>query len=178
MSDFALRRYHEATKHSRESVAAGARPLDFSNKPLAFKIYTALDPIVAPPDIAELCLYSNGVLRWGEARTGQKYGFRAAPCTGALYHVELYLATAPRPDLATGLYHYSAHDGALRLLRAGDVRGALVSASGGFAPVAGAPIVAALTSPFGRNAWKYRARADRQVYWHGGGVRAHRPAVS
>ncbi len=28
MADFALRRYHEATKHSRESLAAGARPLD------------------------------------------------------------------------------------------------------------------------------------------------------
>ena len=72
MADFVLRRYHEATKHSRESVAAGARPLDFSNKPLAFKVYPTLEPIVAPPDIAELSLYSNGVLRWGEARTGQK----------------------------------------------------------------------------------------------------------
>src|SRR3989442_1092690 len=178
MSDFALRRYHEATKHSRESVAAGARPLDFSNKPLAFKIYTALDPIVAPPDIAELCLYSNGVLRWGESRTGQKYGFRAAPCTGALYHVELYLATAARPDLAAGLYHYSAHDGALRLLRAGDVRGALVSATGGFAPVAGAPIVAVLTSTFWRNAWKYRPRAYRHVYWDGGVILANLLALA
>jgi len=178
MTNFALRRYHEATKHSRESVAAGARPLDFSNKPLAFKVYTALDPIVAPPDIAELCLYSNGVLRWGEARTGQKYGFRAAPCTGALYHVELYLATAPRPDLATGLYHYSAHDGALRLIRAGDVRGALVSATGGFAPVAGAPIVAVLTSTFWRNAWKYRSRAYRHVYWDGGVILANLLALA
>src|SRR3989442_9839073 len=122
MADFALRRYHEATKHSRESLAAGARPLDFSIKPLAFKVYTALDPIVAPPDIAELCLYSNGVLRWGESRTGQKYGFRAAPCTGALYHVELYLATAARPDLAAGLSHYPPHDRALPLLRPGGVR--------------------------------------------------------
>src|SRR3989442_13684999 len=115
MSDFALRRYHEATKHSRKSLAAGRRPLNFSNKPLAFKVYTALDPIVAPPDIAELCLYSNGVLRWGESRTGQRYGFRAAPCTGALYHVELYLAIAARPDLAAGPFHYPAPDGPPRL---------------------------------------------------------------
>src|SRR3989441_2253805 len=172
MADFALRRYQEATKHSRESVAAGARPLNFSIKPLAFKVYTALDPIVAPPDIAELCLYSNGVLRWGESRTGQKYGFRAAPCTGALYHVELYLAAAARPDLAAGLYHYSAHDGARRLDRGGDGRGAIESATGGFAPVEGAPIVAGLTRAFGRNAWKYRSRGYRHVYWDGGVILA------
>src|SRR6266511_4028607 len=178
MADFALRRYHEATKHSRESLAAGARPLDLSIKPLAFKVYTALDPIVAPPDIAELCLNTNGVLRWRESRTGRKVGFRAAPCTGALYHVELYLATAARPDLAAGLYHYSAHDGALRLLRTGDVRGALVAATGGFAPVAGAPIVAVLTSTFWRNAWKYRSRAYRHVYWDGGVILANLLALA
>src|SRR6266511_829297 len=178
MADFALRRYHEATKHSRESLAAGARPLDLSIKPLAFKVYTALDPIVAPPDIAELCLNTNGVLRWRESRTGRKVGFRAAPCTGARYHVELYLATAARPDLAAGLYHYSAHDGALRLLRTGDVRGALVAATGGFAPVAGAPIVAVLTSTFWRNAWKYRSRAYRHVYWDGGVILANLLALA
>jgi len=173
MADFALRRYHEGTKHSRQSLTAGARPLDFSIKPLAFRVYTTLEPIAPPPDIAELCLYTNGVLRWGEYRTGQRYGFRAAPCTGALYHVELYLATAARPDLAAGLYHYSAHDGALRLLRSGDVRSALVAATGGFAPMAGAPIVAVLTSTFWRNAWKYRARAYRHVYWDGGVILAN-----
>ncbi len=178
MAEQALRRYHEATKHSRESVAAGARPLDFSIKPLAFKIYTTLEPIAAPPDIGELCLYSNGVLRWGEYRAGQRYGFRAAPCTGALYHVELYLATAARPDLAAGLYHYSAHDGALRLLRTGDVRGALVAATGGFAPMARAQIVAVLTSTFWRNSWKYRARAYRHVYWDGGVILANLLALA
>ncbi|MGH2472865.1 MAG: hypothetical protein ACRDG6_10745 [Candidatus Limnocylindria bacterium] len=63
-----------------------------------------------PDDLARLCRNSNGVPRWRRGPSGERYGFRAAPCTGALYHVELYLAAAERNDLAAGLYHYGAYD--------------------------------------------------------------------
>jgi SagB-type dehydrogenase family enzyme len=170
---FALRDYHESTKHSPASVAQSAHRLDWSNKPLPFKIYTSLETIPLPDDLARLCRYSNGVLRWRRGPSGERYGFRAASCTGALYHVELYLATAERTDLAAGLYHYGAHDHRLRALRRGDVRGALLSASGGFAPLASAPLIVVLTSTFWRNAWKYRERAYRHVYWDGGAILAN-----
>jgi SagB-type dehydrogenase family enzyme len=173
-----LRAYHEATKHSRARLALGARPLDFENKPVPFKIYRDLPPIPAPDDIARLCLLSNGVLRWRRDRRGERYGFRAAACTGALYHVELYLATADGPDLPAGLYHYGAHDPALRRLRSGDVRGVLVRATGGFSPVASSPMVIVVTSTFWRNAWKYRARAYRHAYWDSGVVLANLLAVA
>lgn len=129
-------------------------------------------------DLARLCLLSNGVLRWRRGPFGERYGFRAAACTGALYHVETYLATAARDDLAAGLYHYGAHDGRLRRLRDGDVRGALVHAAGGFAPLASAPLIVVLTSTFWRNAWKYRERAYRHAYWDSGVILANLLALA
>src|SRR2546422_2746241 len=169
----ALWRYHQSTKHSPESVAASAGRLDWFNDPPPFKIYTSIEGIPLPDDLARLCRYSNGVLRWRRGPSGERYGFRAAPCTGALYHVELYLATAERPDLPAGLYHYGAHDHRLRLLRRGDVRGALVHASGGFSALVSAPLVVALTSTFWRNSWKYGERAYRHVFWDAGAILAN-----
>lgn len=174
----ALRRYHEATKHSPLSVAASRHRLDWSNKPLPFKVYTSVEGVPPPEDVARLCLYSNGVLRWRRHPGGERYGFRAAACTGALYHSELYLACADRKDLPAGLYHYGAHDHTLRLLRQGDVRGALLEASGGFEPLVAAPLVVVLTSTFWRNSWKYQARAYRHAFWDGGVILANLLALA
>ncbi|MDQ3938523.1 MAG: SagB/ThcOx family dehydrogenase [Chloroflexota bacterium] len=175
--DVHLLRYHEVTKHSPHSVAASSHRLDWSIKPLAFKIYRDLQAVEPPEDIRRLCLLSNGVLRWRRTASDDVHGFRAAACTGALYHVELYLATAERDDLPAALYHYGAHDGLLRVLRAGDVRGALHRAAGEYEPMASAPLVFLLTSTFWRNAWKYQARAYRHAFWDGGAVLANLLAV-
>lgn len=172
-----LQKYHEATKHSSASVRSSLNYLDWANKPLAFKIYTGLAGIPPPEDIGRLCLLSNGVLRWRRYPGGETYGFRAAPCTGALYHVELYLATAERADLPAGLYHYGAHDHQLRHLREGDLRGVLAEAAG-FAPLQEAPVVLLLTSTFWRNSWKYQARAYRHAYWDSGVVLANLLALT
>jgi SagB-type dehydrogenase family enzyme len=174
----ALRRYHERTKHSLASVRASRHWLDWSIKPLPFKIYRGLEPIRPPDDIGRLCRLSNGVLRWRDGPGGERYGFRGAPTTGALYHVELYLATAARDDLQAGLYHYGADDHALRRLRDGDVRDALVAATGGLDVVAAAPLVFVLTSTFWRNAWKYQARAYRHAFWDSGAVLANLLALA
>jgi SagB-type dehydrogenase family enzyme len=168
-----LARYHEVTKHSIASVRSSPHYLDWGNKPLPFKVYTSLEAITAPDDVARLCLLGNGVLRWRRSGAGEVYGFRAAPCTGALYHTELYLATADRDGLAAGLYHNGAHDRGLRRLREGDVRQSVAEAAGGFPALAEAPLVLILTSTFWRNAWKYRARAYRHAYWDGGAVLAN-----
>jgi SagB-type dehydrogenase family enzyme len=173
-----LRRYHEATKHSLESVTSNMHRLDWRIKPLPFKIYSDLEKIEPPDDISRLCLYSNGVLRWRPNLMGDVYGFRAAPCTGALYHIELYLATCDRKGLPAGLYHYSAHDNELRRLREGDFRRVLWDASSGFAPLRDAPLIIALTSTFWRNSWKYQARAYRHSYWDSGVILANLLALA
>ena len=166
-------RYHEATKHSPGSVSGSRHRLEWSIKPLSFKIYRDVEGMEPPADIRRLCHFSNGVLRWPRSHAGQTYGFRAAACTGALYHVELYLATAQREDLAAGLFHYGAHDGLLRRLRSGDMRALFLRATGEYEAIASAPLVFVLSSTFWRNSWKYQARAYRHAYWDGGAILAN-----
>ena len=162
---------------------------DWSVEPFPFKVYETLDPMPLPrefpatampaldaiarsgdepagerlPDLAALArigLLSNGILKRGSHRPGGKViEYRAAGGTGARYHLELYFACGDLPDLAAGLYHYSAQDHSLRQIRSGDVRSILVAAAGREPGLAAAPVVLAMTSTFWRNAWRYKGRA-------------------
>ena len=99
--------------------------------------------------------------------------FRGAPCTGALYHIEIYLVSADLKDLPAGVYQFQPKDFSVCLLRAGDYRQALIDASGAHAAVAEAPVVLVLTSTWWRNAWKYQARAYRHAWWDSGCMTAN-----
>lgn len=176
-------------------------------EPFPYKIYTDLPPIPLPRDfsampmpaldalaangelpdgqaipdldaIAHLCLRSNGLLKRWTSTTGKEIEFRAAGCTGARYHLELYLVSGDLPGLAAGVYHYAAHDHSLRRLRDGDYRAALVAASGEEPALSSAPVMAVWTSTFWRNAWRYQERAYRHVYWDCGTVLANLLAVA
>jgi SagB-type dehydrogenase family enzyme len=193
--------YHNGTKHSYQSVRSSRHSLDFSNQPIPFKIYKTLEPIPLPreltavtmpalgaiaaspsgmagdcipdlPAIAILLYLGAGITR--ERRVGDwEVQFRAAACTGALYHIELYLACGDLPGLPAGLYHFGVHDFALRRLRQGDYRPILVRATGGEPSVAAAPAVLVCTSTYWRNAWKYQARAYRHSFWDSGTILAN-----
>src|SRR5574341_411791 len=193
--------YHNGTKHSYQSVRSSRHSLDFSNQPTPFKIYKTLEPIPLPrelqavpmralktiaaspsgmagdciPDlsaIAMLLYLSAGITR--ERHVGDwEYQFRAAACTGALYHIELYLACGDLPGLPAGFYHFGVHDFALRLLRQGDYRPILVQATGAEPSVAAAPAALVCTSTYWRNAWKYQARAYRHAFWDSGTILAN-----
>jgi len=198
--------YHNGTKHSYQSVRSSRHSLDFSNQPIPFKIYKTLEPVSLPreltavtmpalgaiaaspsgmpgdcipdlPAIAMLLYLGAGITR--ERRVGDwEVQFRAAACTGALYHIELYLACGDLPGLPAGLYHFGAHDFALRRLRQGDYRPILVKATGGEPSVAAAPAVLVCTSTYWRNAWKYQARAYRHSFWDSGTILANLLAVA
>ncbi|MCA1645820.1 MAG: SagB family peptide dehydrogenase [Chloroflexi bacterium] len=127
--------------------------------------------------LARLCYFANGITRVLQ-RNGQRIPFRAAACTGALYHIELYLVCGDLADLAAGVYHYGAHDNALRVLRPGDYRGVLRSATGDEPSIASAPAIMLCTSTFWRNAWKYQARAYRHAFWDSGTVVANLLSVA
>jgi SagB-type dehydrogenase family enzyme len=199
-----LHDYHERTKHSLESVRASGHALDWSNQPTPFKVYPdpkplplpkdlpgsqrlALDAIGGPgpgperaldaPTLAHHLYFSAGVLRRRAYAGGEIY-YRAAACTGALYHVDAYVVAASLPGLDAGVYHFGPHDFALRRLRTGDHRGHLEAATAVDARVRSAPAVLALTSTFWRNAWKYRARAYRHVFWDAGTLLANLLAVA
>ena len=181
--------------------------MDPANRPLPFKIYRDVpvlpfadswDTLTEPAtealsgqgpltrrqptraDVERVCHFSNGVLRWRQAPwlPGGRMAFRAAPCTGALYHIELYLACMDIEGLPAGLYQYCARDFGFRCLRLGDWRAPLTEAAAGEAAIAQAPVVLLVTSTFWRNAWKYGARAYRHTYWDGGVVLANTLAAA
>ena len=174
-----------------------AGSMDEALRPRLYKLYPTLSPIPLPQDLepstmpaldaiadaagagapgehipdlatlARLLLLTDGIIRRVN-RGGREVDFRAAPCTGALYHEELYLVCGDLPGLPAGVYHYGVHDHALRRLRDGDYRAHLVEASGGEPALVRAPAILVTTSVFWRNAWKYLNRAYRHAYWDTG----------
>jgi SagB-type dehydrogenase family enzyme len=119
--------------------------------------------------VAQILHLAAGITRRRKA-DGWEYHFRAAACTGALYHIELYLVCGDLPGLSAGVYHFGAHDFALRRLRAGDYRAVLVRATADEPSVVHAPAVIIGTSTYWRNAWKYQARAYRHAFWDAGTI--------
>jgi len=193
--------YHDGTKHSYQSIRTNPHYLDWEIQPIPFKIYRDIEPIpldqhlsssgvaaldaiavnaadvegVASPTrqtLAEIFFLSAGVTK-RRSYPGGEMLFRAAACTGALYHIDLYLVCGDLEDLEAGVYHFSPQDFSLRRLRQGDYRGALVSAAGAQSSVVNAPAILICASTFWRNAWKYQARAYRHCFWDSGTILAN-----
>ena len=138
------------------------------------------DPAERIPDLAALSriLYLSAGITKRKRHPGGEVYFRAAPNTGALYHIDLYLICGDLPELAAGVYHFGPHDFALRRLRAGDFRSILVEATGEESAVARAPAIVVSASTYWRNAWKYQARAYRHCFWDAGTLHANLLAVA
>src|SRR5580700_8142836 len=193
-------KYHNATKHSYASVRNNPHFLDWANRPLPFKAYASLEPLALPrearqtgvaalsaiaesihtdssavPDLealAQLLYLTAGITRHRKCPSGDIH-FRAAACTGALYEVELYVVCGNLVDLEAGVYHFSPAEFALRRLRTGDYRSALVEASASETAVVHAPLTIICTCTYWRNAWKYQARTYRHFGWDNGTLLAN-----
>jgi SagB-type dehydrogenase family enzyme len=126
--------------------------------------------------LAAVLYLSAGITKRRIYPGGEMY-FRAAACTGALYHIDLYLVCGDLPELPAGVYHFGPHDFALRCLRVGDHRNVLARASGQESGVQHAPATIICTCTSWRNAWKYRARAYRHCFWDAGTLLANAFAV-
>ena len=198
-------KYHDATKHSYASVHNNLHFLDWTNQPLPFKAYTALEPLALPrearqtgvaalsaiaesihlessavPDLealAQLLYLTAGITRHRKYPSGDIY-FRAAACTGALYEVEVYIVCGNLVDLEAGVYHFAPAEFALRRLRAGDYRSVLSEATGSEAAIVHAPLTIICTCTYWRNAWKYQARTYRHFGWDNGTLLANLLAVA
>ena len=198
--------YHNATKHSPWSVRANTHRMDWSIKPLPFKIYPKLEPIRLDPSIArtevpalvavsatevdsetesapdlkqlgQLLYLSAGVTKKVDYPGGTQY-FRAASCTGALYAFELYIVCGDLNGLDAGVYNFCPGDLSLRRLREGDYRGVLAGAAGNDPAIAGAAAILICTGTYWRNAWKYQARTYRHFGWDNGTIVANTLAVA
>ncbi|SIR94544.1 SagB-type dehydrogenase domain-containing protein [Haladaptatus litoreus] len=197
------REYHEQTNHSPESIRNDTFSLNHANKPRPYKLYKrlskrslpestrspgepALSAITTSTDtprsnalssldaqsIHTLCHYATGITKELE-RQGQRMRFRAASCTGKLYHVDLYAVTGDIDGLAPGVYHFDPETESFDVLREGDYRGVLTRATGNHAAVSDAPVTFVATSEWWRNAWKYRERTYRHAFWDSGTILAN-----
>src|SRR5947199_3095833 len=199
-------KYHNGTKHSYWSIRNHSHLLDWANRPLPFKIYPKIEPFPLPRDVpqrgvavlsaisetlpssradsvpgvrdlARLLYFSAGITKQRAYPGGEIY-FRAAACTGALYEIELYVASSDLPGLDAGVYHFNPANVSLQLLRKGDFRGNLVQATAAEPAVAHAPATIICTGTYWRNAWKYQARTYRHFGWDNGTLLANMLAVS
>ena len=127
--------------------------------------------------LTQLCYYAAGVTK-RMSKAGSDVLFRAAACTGALYHIDLSLVTGEVGPLDAGVYHFDPTTLSLDVLREGDFRGVLASASGGEPRIAEAPVTFVATSTWWRNAWKYRERTFRHAFWDSGTVLANLTMVA
>jgi SagB-type dehydrogenase family enzyme len=197
-------RYHEATKHSFESVRSERHTLDPTRAPQPFKRYRggrttplprglprydvpALDALAGRGtdrrgplelgDLARLLRFGAGVVRTRRLPTGETFHFRTYSSAGALYPLELYVASAELPGLAAGLYHFDPLRLGLRRLRAADVRAALASLCDqpGLRDAGAALVVSGILH---RTAWKYGERGFRHLFWDAGTMAANLVALA
>lgn len=128
-------------------------------------------------DIYTLCQYATGVTKELEVQ-GRQQRFRAASCTGKLYHIDLYAVTGAVGALDPGVYHFDPDSESFDVLREGDHRGVLARAAGAETGVSEAPVTFVATSEWWRNAWKYRERTYRHAFWDSGTIFANLLAVA
>jgi SagB-type dehydrogenase family enzyme len=198
------RLFHDATKHSVESVARSGHFLDFANMPLPLKYYPDLEPIPLPvdlperdapavevlsggvdaapgpwglPELARVLFFSAGVTRRARLVGGRPIFLRAAASAGALYPVEVYAVCGDLPGLPAGVYHFNPVEFTLRRLRAGDHRPFLAQAAADGA-IESAPTTLVLCGIPWRTTWKYGERGYRHLFWDSGAVLANGLAVT
>ena len=161
-------------------------PLPFEASPSVVPALSAISMEVIPSvsdgtlditTLSSILYFSAGITKrlnfpWGSM------SFRAAACTGALYHIELYVVCGDLPGLAAGVYHYNPGGPSLTRLRPGDYRGTLVAASGNEPSLTHAPAIILYTDVFWRNACKYQAREYRHSYWDSGTILANTLAIA
>ena len=198
--------YHDGTKHPNGHLMDREHHFDTMSQPKLFKSYidassvdlptaalppglpalTAISSNVGPRDedqvpdleiLGTLLHLSAGVTKkirypWGAM------DFRAAACTGALYHIELYVVCGDIPGLRAGVYHFDPVETRLDRLRAGDYRGTLIEATGDEPRTSKAPAIIVFTDVFFRNACKYQATEYRHTFWDSGTILANTLAVS
>ena len=198
--------YHQETKHSPTSIRLSNHYLDWDNKPNPFKFYTNIPSIPLPvgfplPNLngitmketdqvsssennkintellSSILFFSSGITRQIKFPHG-RYFMRAAPATGALYPIELYIVSENVNGLQAGVYHFCPGLFTLTKLRDGDYRQLLSEAAGSDPAIKNSPFTIVLTSIAWRNAWKYQARSYRHWFWDSGVITANMIATA
>ena len=103
-------------------------------------------------------------LLWAAQGVTRDWGARTAPSAGALYPLEVYVAT---PE---GLYHYLPDGHRAEVLSQEDLRRTLARAGLDQSAIHDAPAVFVITAVYARTSGKYGKRAERYVKLEAGHV--------
>jgi SagB-type dehydrogenase family enzyme len=114
-------------------------------------------------DPTPLALDELGQLLWAAQGMTHERGYRTAPSAGALYPLEIYVATQE------AVFHYDPQGHSMTVVRRDDSRAALYDASGKQAAVRQAPAVLIVTAVYERIEAKYGpTRGPRYVHLEAG----------
>lgn len=120
---------------------------------------------IALAKLSQLLFSAQGV-------TGKMHGtlLRTAPSAGALYPFEIYIVVNSVETLKQGIYHYSVRDHSIVLIKEGDFKKELLTASLEQAMVRDAGAVFILSAIFDRMRSKYGERGYRYTYMEAGHI--------
>lgn len=176
--------YHDSTSYERNRMSP--HYLDWENQPELFKTYPGTKEIPLPQRVSFPDTKLSRILNQKEAPSGRSvdirtlsgillltytltaktrhgrgdFYFRSVPSAGALYPVELYVATENVEGLDDGLFHFCPRQHGLHVLR----KGRICRAAHPFIRPKGRRIPTVtffFTCIFFRTCWKYRARGYR-----------------
>jgi SagB-type dehydrogenase family enzyme len=200
-------KYHDGTKHPNGVLLDRSHTYHPANRPIPYKRYKSATQIKLPldkqsstisaldaisnntkseyaniiPDIntlSRILFFSGGITKTLKFPSLGEIEFRAASCTGALYHIEIYIVCSNISGLEAGVYHFNPQNLSLTVLRKGDYRKILANATASEPFTSTAPIMLVFTDIFSRNAVKYQAREYRHAFWDCGTVLSNSLAMS
>ena len=198
--------YHNGTKHPNGMLLNRFHMYHPSHRPTPYKIYkntpqvnlpieknsigiSALDAISTAIDIKDMVVpdlnalsrvlyFSAGITKKIKFSGLGEMDFRAASCTGALYHIEIYVVCSDIPGLEAGVYHFDPKDMKLNTIRLGDFRKIILDSSANDPSVRDAPVMLVFTDVFARNSIKYQSREYRHAFWDCGTILANTLAIT
>ena len=123
-------------------------------------------------DYTDASLTQDEVIKllWAGQGITSDRGFRTAPSAGALYPLELYLVAGNVDNLTPGIYKYKPVENDLTLVKEGDVRAGLATASLGQRSVADGAVDIVIAAAYERTTVKYGIRGERYVHMEAGHV--------
>lgn len=177
--------YHHHTSYDRHKMTG--HYLDWQNQPVVYKDYPGIDPILLPQDLRlpekkishllrdmetdsmaheidmeklSLILRLTYSITAKTPHSGDDLYYRSAASAGALYPIEIYVATHRVHGLKDGLHHFALRRHGLSTIRSQDLSHYIVrviKTSDQKTPI----LTFFLTAILFRSSWKYRDRSYR-----------------
>lgn len=166
-SKIAGKEYHEATKHSYQSVLMDPNYVDASTQPSSFKLYPKFYrrfPLEADNPVHSFIRLTSAIT-FEKLYKDEPYQLRVNPSAGALYPTEVYVQIRGIKGMIDGIYHLEVANNSLTLIYElidDGVEGYL------FANRIVKGFVFLVSCVYFRSSWKYKNRSFRYCFLDSG----------